>query len=68
MFLLVEAILYLREYKNMKVKLHTPGNRLLSCWTGGNVISTLEIFKKMWVTREEWVEKGNKSIIHVKTI
>ncbi len=54
--------------KNMKVKLHTPGNRLLSCWTGGNVISTLEIFKKMWVTREEWVEKGNKSIIHVKTI
>ena len=54
--------------KNMKVKLHTPGTRLLSCWTGGNVISTLEIFKKMWVTREEWVEKGNKSIIHVKTI
>ena len=54
--------------KNMKVKLHTPGNRLLSCWTGGNVISTLEIFKKMWVSREEWIEKGNKSIIHVKTI
>ena len=54
--------------KNMKVKLHTPGNRLLSCWTGGNVISTLEIFKKMWVSREEWIEKGNKSIIHIKTI
>ena len=54
--------------KNMKVKLHTPGNRLLSCWSGGNVISILEIFKKMWVSREEWVEKGNKSIIHVKTI
>jgi centractin len=54
--------------KNMKVKLHTPGNRLLSCWSGGNVISILEIFKKMWVSREEWVEKGNKSIIHIKTI
>ena len=54
--------------KNMKVKIHSPGNRLLSCWTGGNVISTLEIFKKMWVTKDDWGEKGNKSIIHVKTI
>ena len=54
--------------KNMKVRIHSPGNRLLSCWTGGNVISTLEIFKKMWVTRDDWSEKGNKSIIHVKTI
>ena len=54
--------------KNMKVKIHSPGNRLLSCWTGGNVISTLEIFQKMWVSREEWMEKGNKSLIHIKTI
>ena len=54
--------------KNMKVRIHSPGNRLLSCWTGGNVISTLEIFKKMWVTKDDWGEKGNKSIIHIKTI
>ena len=54
--------------KNMKVKLHSPANRLLCCWTGGNVISTLEIFKKMWVTRDDWAEKGNKIIIHIKTI
>ena len=54
--------------ENMKVRIHSPGNRLLSCWTGGNVISTLEIFKKMWVTKDDWGEKGNKSIIHIKTI
>ena len=54
--------------KNMKVRIHSPGNRLLSCWTGGNVISTLEIFKKMLVTKDDWGEKGNKSIIHIKTI
>ncbi len=54
--------------KNMKVRIHSPGNRLLSCWTGGNVISTLEIFKKMWVSKDDWGEKGNKSIIHIKTI
>ena len=31
------------------------------------LISILEIFKKMWVTRSEWNEKGS-GIIHIKTI
>lgn len=53
--------------KRVKVKLHTPNNRNLSCWLGGNVITTLEIFKKMCVTKNEWFEKGRK-IVHVKTI
>lgn len=53
--------------KHMKVKLYTPNNRKISCWIGGNVISTLEIFKKMWVTKSDWMEKG-KRVIHVKTI
>ena len=39
----------------------------LRCWVGGNIISTLEIFKKMWVTKNEWNENGN-GIVHVKTI
>jgi len=37
------------------------------CWVGGNIISTLEIFKKMWVTRGDWNENGSE-IIHIKTI
>ena len=37
------------------------------CWVGANIISTMEIFKKMWVTRHEWNEKGSQ-IIHIKTI
>ena len=53
--------------KNMKVRLLTPGNRALCCWNGGNIISTLEIFKKMWITKGDWMEKG-KSILHIKTI
>ena len=52
---------------NMKIKIHSPKNPYLLCWMGGNVISGLEIFKKMWVTKEEWEEKGEK-VIHVKTI
>ena len=51
----------------MKIKIHSPKNPYLLCWMGGNVISGLEIFKKMWVSKEEWEEKGEK-VIHVKTI
>ena len=48
-------------YENEKIK---PQYR---CWMGGNIISTLEIFKKMWLTKNEWDEKGSE-IIHVKTL
>ena len=37
------------------------------CWVGGNIISTMEVFKTMWVTRYEWNEKGSR-IIHIKTL
>ena len=47
--------------ENEKIK---PQNR---CWVGGNIISTLEIFKKMWVTKSDWNENGSE-IIHIKTI
>ena len=53
--------------QNMKIKIHSPKNPYLLCWMGGNVISGLEIFKKMWIPKEEWDEKGEK-IVHVKTI
>ena len=53
--------------KNMKVKIVAPNNRKNACWIGANVISTLEIFKKMWVTKADWFEKGNR-ILHIKTI
>ena len=52
---------------NMKIKIHSPKLPHKLCWMGGNVISGLEIFKKMWVSKEEWEEKG-ENIIHVKTI
>ena len=48
-------------YENEKI------NPKYRCWVGGNIISTLEIFKKMWVTRHDWNENGTE-IIHVKTI
>ena len=53
--------------KNMKININKSVKPKYSCWIGGNIISTLEIFKKMWVTRNDWNEKGTK-VIHVKTI
>ena len=53
--------------KNMKIVLNKTEKPKFSCWMGGNIISTLEVFKKMWVTKNDWNEKGN-TIIHSKTI
>ena len=52
---------------NMKINIHSPKNPHLLSWIGGNIISGLEIFKKMWITKEEWEENGDK-ILHEKTI
>ena len=56
-----------KTYKNIKVNLNSPAKPEFCCWAGGNIISTLEIFKRMWVTKNDWSEKGSK-IVHVKTI
>jgi actin-related protein len=53
--------------QNMKIKIHSPKNPYLLCWIGGNIISGLEIFKKMWITKEEWNDIG-ENIVHDKTI
>ena len=42
-------------------------NHNIDAEIGGNIISTLEIFKKMWVTKNDWNETGNE-IVHIKTI
>lgn len=56
-----------KTYKNLKINLNSPPHPEFCCWTGGNIISTLEIFKKMWATKNEWTEKGPK-ILHIKSI
>lgn len=52
---------------NAKFGFYIPTNRIYACWLGANVISTLEIFKKMWIAKSDWLEKGKK-VLHTKTI
>jgi centractin len=56
-----------KAYKNLRINLKTTPKPEYCCWMGGNMISTLEIFKRMWVSKSDWSEKGSK-IIHIKTI
>ena len=51
----------------MKININKSDKPKYSCWIGGNIISTLEIFKKMRVTKNDWSENCSK-VIHVKTI
>ena len=56
-----------KAYKNLKINLKTTPKPEYCCWLGGNIISTLEIFKRMCVNKNEWNEKGTK-VVHIKTI
>jgi len=56
-----------KQNKNIKINLKASDKPQFSSWIGGNIISTLEIFKKMWVTKNEWTEKGS-NIVHVKSL
>ena len=53
--------------KIVKVNVSTVKEPQISCWVGGNIISSIDIFKKISVSKTEWEEKGSK-ILHVKTI
>jgi len=53
--------------KHIEIKIRMNSNPQLSCWNGGNIISCLNIFRKMLVTKNDWSEQGKK-ILHVKCI
>ena len=53
--------------KKAKIRLHAPSNPENCCWIGGNIISSLEISKEMWISVKEYMEKG-ENILHTRTI
>ena len=53
--------------QHIEIKIRMNNEPQLSCWNGGNVISSLNSFKKMLVTTNDWKEQGKK-IIHSKCI
>ena len=53
------------KYTEIKVRMNS--NPKLSCWNGGNVVSSLSSFKQLLVTQNDWKEQGKK-IIYNKCI
>mmetsp|Transcript_20927 Transcript_20927/g.23275 ORF Transcript_20927/g.23275 Transcript_20927/m.23275 type:complete len:99 (+) Transcript_20927:840-1136(+) len=44
--------------KDVKIKLLAPKNRDISSWVGGATLASLKAFGDLWVTKEEYKEKG----------
>jgi len=44
--------------ESVKVKVTAPPERRVSAWIGGSILSSLDQFQAMWITREEYAEHG----------
>ncbi len=44
--------------KDIKVSVIMPDNRVHSCWIGGSLVSSLNAFNKMWITKKQYDEEG----------
>jgi centractin len=48
------------------LQISAPQERLYSTWIGGSILASLDTFKKMWVSKREYDEEGQRAI-HRKT-
>ena len=53
--------------KHIEIKVRKNRNPQLNCWNGGNVVSSLNSFKKMIINQNDWKEHGKK-ILYSKFI
>jgi len=49
----------------MKIQIHAPAERKYSVWIGGSILSSLQSFQSMWITKAEYDESGPQ-IVHRK--
>ncbi|KAH3759771.1 beta-actin [Pelomyxa schiedti] len=49
----------------LRVKVFTPPERKYLCWIGGSIITSLCTFQQIWISHDDYTEKG-PSIIHKK--
>ncbi|XP_065338623.1 actin-related protein 1 [Cloeon dipterum] len=52
--------------KDIKIRISAPQERLYSTWIGGSILASLDTFKKMWVSKREFEEEGQRAL-HRKT-
>jgi len=64
---LLSEVIALAPPQEIKVRMQAPPERKFSTWMGGSVLASLSSFKNLWVTMEEYEEKG-AAIIHRKML
>ncbi|CAG9772662.1 unnamed protein product [Ceutorhynchus assimilis] len=52
--------------KEVQIKISAPQERLYSTWIGGSILGSLDTFKKMWISKREFDEEGQRAV-HRKT-
>ena len=48
--------------KDIRIKISAPQERLYTTWSGGSILAGLATFKNIWVTKQEWEEKGEDAL------
>mmetsp|Transcript_30043 Transcript_30043/g.45400 ORF Transcript_30043/g.45400 Transcript_30043/m.45400 type:complete len:90 (+) Transcript_30043:2-271(+) len=48
-----------------KVVLTAPPERNMSAWIGGSILASLPVFEHMWISKQEYEERGAR-IVHSK--
>jgi len=70
---LLDEVKALAPPQDLKIKIQAPPERKISTWLGGSILASLGTFKSLWITREEYMEEGEKSmerklqLVHKKT-
>ncbi|GME95133.1 unnamed protein product [[Candida] boidinii] len=49
-----------------KIKIFAPPERKFSTWIGGSILANLSSFKKMWISKNDYLE--NPDILHIKCL
>lgn len=52
--------------KEVKIKISAPPERKYSTWIGGSILASLDTFRKMWISHDEYDEDG-ANVVHRKT-
>ena len=58
----LKAELITKVPKQIGFNIISKPNRLNSSWTGGSILCSLKTFNKLWVTKEEYNEKGSSAV------
>lgn len=54
------------HFNNFSHQIAAPQERLYSTWMGGSILASLDTFKKMWISKREFDEEGQRAV-HRKT-